>query len=106
MVVSREDTLNEIPQPLEFEEEHALDSDPGAWPGRETFAPIERFVRWPRLVLEQVKAARARRRAWGRLFPPRDKARQRLPVSDEWVQGHLLSAAWLAQARQRLQSLS
>jgi hypothetical protein len=23
-------------------------------------------------------------RRWGRLFPPRDKARQPLPVSDEW----------------------
>jgi hypothetical protein len=45
-------------------------------------------------------------RRWGRLFPPRDKARQPLPVSDEWVQGHLLNAAWLTRARQRLQSLS
>jgi REP element-mobilizing transposase RayT len=45
-------------------------------------------------------------RRWGRLFPPRDKARQPLPVSDEWVQGHLLNAAWVARARQRLQSLS
>ncbi len=25
-------------------------------------------------------------RRWGRLFPPRDKARQVVPVSDEWVQ--------------------
>jgi hypothetical protein len=45
-------------------------------------------------------------RRWGRLFPPRDKARQPLPVSDEWVQGHLGNAAWVARARQRLQSLS
>jgi REP element-mobilizing transposase RayT len=45
-------------------------------------------------------------RRWGRLFPPRDKARQPLPASDEWVQGHLLNAAWVARARQRLQSLS
>src|SRR5277367_6778335 len=45
-------------------------------------------------------------RRWGRLFPPRDKARQPLAVSDEWVQGHLLNAAWLTRARQRLQSLS
>src|SRR5262245_52643115 len=28
-------------------------------------------------------------RRWGRLFPPRDRARRPLPVSDEWVQGHL-----------------
>ena len=42
----------------------------------------------------------------GRLFPPRDKARRPRPVSDEWVQGHLLNAAWVTRARQRLQSLS
>ena len=45
-------------------------------------------------------------RRWGRLFPPRDQARRPLPVSDEWVQGHLLNAAWAARARQRLHSLS
>src|SRR5580704_5080531 len=45
-------------------------------------------------------------RRWGRLFPPRDKARRALPVSDEWVQGHLLNAAWVKRARERLQSLS
>ena len=45
-------------------------------------------------------------RRWGRLFPPRDKARRPLPVSDDWVQGHLMNAAWVARARQRLQSLS
>ncbi|MHC5541751.1 transposase, partial [Singulisphaera rosea] len=25
-------------------------------------------------------------RRWGRLFPPRDRSRQPLPVSDDWVQ--------------------
>src|SRR4051794_30309686 len=45
-------------------------------------------------------------RRWGRLFPPRDRSRQPLAVSDEWVQRHLLNAAWVKQARQRLQSLS
>jgi hypothetical protein len=45
-------------------------------------------------------------RGWGRLFPPRDKARRPLPVSEEWVQGHLLNAAWVTQARQRFQILS
>src|SRR5262249_10253018 len=45
-------------------------------------------------------------RRWERLFPPRDIARRPLPVSDEWVQGHLLNAAWVARARQRLKSLS
>ena len=45
-------------------------------------------------------------RRWGRLFPPRDKARQAVAVSDEWVQARLKDAAWVATARQRLQSLS
>ena len=45
-------------------------------------------------------------RRWGRLFPPRDKARQAVAVSDEWVQERLKDAAWVATARQRLQSLS
>jgi hypothetical protein len=45
-------------------------------------------------------------RRWGRLFPPRDKARQALPVTDDWVQNRLKEAGWVAKARQRLQSLS
>ena len=45
-------------------------------------------------------------RRWGRLFPPRDKARQAVPVSDEWVQERLKDARWIATAHQRLQSLS
>jgi hypothetical protein len=45
-------------------------------------------------------------RRWGRLFPPRDKSRRPLAVSDDWVQGHLMNVAWVARARQRLQSLS
>jgi hypothetical protein len=32
--------------------------------------------------------------------------RRPLPVSDDWVQGHLLNAAWVVRARERLQSLS
>ena len=43
---------------------------------------------------------------WGRLFPPRDKSRQPLPVSNEWVQWRLKDAKWVATARERLQSLS
>ncbi len=43
-------------------------------------------------------------RRWGRLFPPRDKARRPLPVSDDWVQGRLNNLAWVARARKRLQS--
>ena len=45
-------------------------------------------------------------RRWRRLFPPRDKARQIVPVSDEWVQARLKDARWVATARERLQSLS
>jgi len=45
-------------------------------------------------------------RRWGRLFPPRDKSRRPLAVSDDWVQGHLTNVAWVVQARKRLQSLS
>jgi hypothetical protein len=44
-------------------------------------------------------------RRWGRLFPPRDKSRQVLPVSQEWVQGRLNDALWVAKMRARLQSL-
>ena len=45
-------------------------------------------------------------RRWGRLFPPRDKARQPLPVSQTWVEWRLKDARWVATARTRLQSLS
>jgi len=45
-------------------------------------------------------------RRWGRLFPPRDKSRQPLPVSNDWVAWRLKDAKWVATARQRLQSLS
>jgi hypothetical protein len=45
-------------------------------------------------------------RRWGRLFPPRDKARQPIPVSKEWVEERLKDAAWVAKTRERLQSLS
>ena len=45
-------------------------------------------------------------RRWGRLFPPRDKSRQPLPVSKAWVEWRLQDVQWVAQARKRLQSLS
>jgi REP element-mobilizing transposase RayT len=45
-------------------------------------------------------------RRWGRLFPPRDQARKPLEVSRAWVEDRLNDAAWVARARQRLQSLS
>ena len=37
-------------------------------------------------------------RRWGRLFPPRDKARQVAPVSAEWVQARLKDARWVGTA--------
>ena len=45
-------------------------------------------------------------RRWGRLFPPRDRSRQPLPVSKAWVEWRLKDLAWVAMARSRLQSLS
>ncbi len=45
-------------------------------------------------------------RRWGRLHPPRDRKRQPLPISQEWVQQQLKNATWIATARQRLGSLS
>ena len=45
-------------------------------------------------------------RRWGRLFPPRDKSRQPLPVTNDWVQWRLTDVRGVATARERLQSLS
>ncbi len=45
-------------------------------------------------------------RRWGRLFPPRDKSRQPVGVSKDWVEWRLKDTAWVAKARERLQSLS
>ena len=38
-------------------------------------------------------------RRWGRLFPPRDKSRQPLPVPDQWIQERLGDAPWIAKTR-------
>jgi putative transposase len=43
---------------------------------------------------------------WGRLYPPRDKSRRPMAVTDQWVQWRLKDAQWIATARRRLQSLS
>ena len=45
-------------------------------------------------------------RRWGQLFPPRDKSRQPLPVTKNWVEWRLQDADWVATARTRLASLS
>jgi hypothetical protein len=44
-------------------------------------------------------------RRWGRLFPPRDKLRQPIAVSEHWIQWRLSDSKWVATARQRLQNL-
>ena len=44
-------------------------------------------------------------RRWGRLFPPRGKSRQPLPVTKEWTEWRLKDARWVATARERLQNL-
>ena len=44
-------------------------------------------------------------RRWGRLFPPRDKSRNPIPVTEQWVQWRLADTEWVATARQRLQNL-
>jgi REP element-mobilizing transposase RayT len=45
-------------------------------------------------------------RRWGTLFPPRDRSRKPIPVSRDWIQWRLKDSAWVAKARERLQSLS
>jgi hypothetical protein len=45
-------------------------------------------------------------RRWGRLCPPRDKSRQALPVTEDWIQARLEDIQWLAKTRKRLKSLS
>ena len=42
---------------------------------------------------------------WGRLFPPRDKSRRPMPVTDQWIQERLADPPWLAMARLRLQNV-
>jgi REP element-mobilizing transposase RayT len=45
-------------------------------------------------------------RRWGRLYPPRDRSRRPLPISEEWVQGRLKDIPWVAKTRERLSSIS
>jgi hypothetical protein len=44
-------------------------------------------------------------RRWGRLFPPREKDRKPLEVSEAWVQAQLKDVKWVAETRKRLNSL-
>jgi hypothetical protein len=45
-------------------------------------------------------------RRWGRLYPPRDKSGEALPVAEAWVQWRLEDAQWVTTIRGRLQSIS
>jgi hypothetical protein len=45
-------------------------------------------------------------RRWARLFPPRDRSRLLVGVSEQWIQERLSDAGWVAMARERLKSLS
>jgi hypothetical protein len=45
-------------------------------------------------------------RRWGRLFPPRDRSRKPLPVSESWVQERLKHGPWVVRVRERLASIS
>ena len=45
-------------------------------------------------------------RRWGKLFPPRDNARQPIAISAGWLEERLKDAGWIAKTRDRLQSLS
>ena len=45
-------------------------------------------------------------RRWGRLFPQRDKSREPLPVTEDWVQWRLQDRAVGCQGEERLASLS
>ena len=45
-------------------------------------------------------------RRWGRLYPPRDKSGEALPVPEAWVQWRLENTQWVATIRGRLQNIS
>jgi len=42
---------------------------------------------------------------WGRLFPPRDKKRQPLPVTEAWIEQKLRDGKWVHKTRKRLANL-
>jgi hypothetical protein len=45
-------------------------------------------------------------RRWGKLYPPRDRRREKLPVSEKWLAERVKDPRWIAKARERLGSLS
>ena len=42
---------------------------------------------------------------WGRLYPPRDKKRDPLPITEEWIAQKVADNAWIARTRKRLAKL-
>ena len=44
-------------------------------------------------------------RRWGRLYSPRDRSRQPVPVSDEWIDDQLKDKTAVAEMRERLQDI-
>jgi len=44
-------------------------------------------------------------RRWGRLYPPRGKDRQPLPVTKVWIEQKLADTHWVAETRKRLSTL-
>src|SRR5688572_2941989 len=45
-------------------------------------------------------------RRWGRLYPPRNRRREIIPVSQEWIQQQVEDRDWIAKTRKELQNLS
>jgi len=42
---------------------------------------------------------------WGRLYPPRNKKREPLPITEEWIAEKVADKAWIARTRKRLAKL-
>ena len=45
-------------------------------------------------------------RRWSKLYPPRNRRREIVPISEKWIQKRLKDPKWIAKTRERLQSLS
>jgi hypothetical protein len=45
-------------------------------------------------------------RRWGTLYPPRNRKRQIVPISSEWLQSKVSDPEWIAKTRKKLGSLS
>jgi hypothetical protein len=43
---------------------------------------------------------------WGKLFPPRNRRREIIPISQEWILDRVKDRGWIAKTREKLKSLS